>query len=136
MPGRLGFLVAALASIAAGLAVRLVPLGLSPFAVKYAGSALWGAMVFAGVGVLQLARPLAWRVAAALAIAVATELFRLYHAPGLDAFRLTLPGRLLIGRVFSPWNVVAYGLGITLAALLETVGQRAGIQAKRSVGTG
>jgi predicted membrane protein len=53
------------------------------------------------------------RVAAiALVVAVLVEFFRLYHTPWLDDFRLTLAGQLLIGRVFSPWNVVAYAAGI------------------------
>ena len=52
-------------------------------------------------------------------IAILAELFRLYHTPWLDAFRLTLAGALLLGRIFSWWNIVAYGLGIALAALFE-----------------
>lgn len=52
---------------------------------------------------------------AALLIAVAVELFRLWHTPDLDAFRLTAAGTLLLGRVFSPWNIAAYAAGIALA---------------------
>jgi hypothetical protein len=47
------------------------------------------------------------------------ELFRLVHAPWLDAFRLTTAGALLLGRVFSPWDVLAYGVGIALGMLLD-----------------
>jgi threonine/homoserine efflux transporter RhtA len=57
--------------------------------------------------------------AIAALIAIGVELFRLMHAPGLDAFRLTTAGALLLGRVFSPWNVVAYGFGIVAGALLD-----------------
>jgi hypothetical protein len=39
--------------------------------------------------------------------------------PWLDAFRLTTTGALLLGRVFSPWNMVAYGFGIAAGALLD-----------------
>ena len=60
------------------------------------------------------------RVAAgSLAVAVLVELFRLVHAPGLDAFRLTATGALLLGRVFSPWNVLAYAAGIAAAWALH-----------------
>jgi hypothetical protein len=52
-------------------------------------------------------------------IAIGVELFRLIHAPWLDAFRLTLPGALLLGRIFSPWNMLAYGVGIALAMGLD-----------------
>jgi threonine/homoserine efflux transporter RhtA len=52
-------------------------------------------------------------------IAVGVELFRLVHAPWLDAFRLTIAGALLLGRIFSPWNMLAYGFGIVLGMLLD-----------------
>ncbi|KQQ29326.1 hypothetical protein ASF53_18980 [Methylobacterium sp. Leaf123] len=110
---------AIVAVIAAGVGLRLVPLGLPKAVVKYGGSVLWGAMVY---GLVAFPRPKAatGRLAAvALALAVLVELFRLVHTPGLDAFRLTLAGQLLLGRVFSPWNVVAYAVGIGLAAALD-----------------
>jgi hypothetical protein len=50
------------------------------------------------------------------------ELFRLVHAPWLDAFRLTLAGALLLGRIFSPWDMLAYGVGIVMAMLLDRFG--------------
>lgn len=58
------------------------------------------------------------------AIAVAVELFRLVHTPALDAFRLTLAGALLLGRIFSPWDMVAYGMGIILAMALDGLAVR------------
>lgn len=116
---RLALLAAILIVIAAGIGVRLLPLGLPREVVKYAGSVLWGAMVY---GLLALVRPTAatGRLAAvALALAVLVELFRLVHTPELDAFRRTLAGQLLLGRIFSVWNVVAYAVGIGLAAGLD-----------------
>ncbi|MGN7123606.1 DUF2809 domain-containing protein [Methylorubrum thiocyanatum] len=116
---RLALLAAILIVIAAGIGVRLLPLGLPREVVKYAGSVLWGAMVY---GLLALVRPTAatGRLAAvALALAVLVELFRLVHTSELDAFRRTLAGQLLLGRIFSVWNVVAYAVGIGLAAGLD-----------------
>jgi hypothetical protein len=52
-------------------------------------------------------------------IAACVELFRLVHAPWLDEFRLTLVGALLLGRIFSPWDILAYGVGIGLGMLLD-----------------
>ena len=99
--------------IACGLVLTLVPLGLPAFWVHYAGACLWGAMVLLIVGaILPGARFSGIAVSVAALIALATEVLRLYHTPALDAFRLTLPGALLLGRIFSPWNVVAYWLGI------------------------
>ena len=103
--------------VLAGLLLRLWGPGVGlPFAVtKVGGSVLWGAMVY---GIAAASRPAArpGRLAAgAFAFAVLVELFRLVHAPWLDAFRLTLAGALLLGRVFSPWNVLFYALGIAMA---------------------
>ena len=107
--------------IVCGLALRGfgLGLGLPSFYVKYGGSLLWGAMVFFSVGtaVPRLSRWPTGLISAAIAICV--ESFRLVHAPWLDAFRLTLPGALLLGRIFSPWNLLAYGAGIILAGLLD-----------------
>ena len=52
---------------------------------------------------------------AAVAVAALVELSRLAHAPALDAFRLTAAGALLLGRVFSPWNLLCYAAGIAAA---------------------
>jgi hypothetical protein len=48
--------------------------------------------------------------------AALVELTRLYHSPGLDAFRLTLAGKLLLGRVFSYGHFPVYWGAIGLAA--------------------
>jgi hypothetical protein len=110
-----------LSIIASGLALRGfgLKLGLPASIVKYGGSVLWGAMVFflVGIAASALSRRSAASVSALIAICV--ELFRLVHTPWLDAFRLTLAGALLLGRIFSPWNVLAYGIGILLALLLD-----------------
>jgi Protein of unknown function (DUF2809) len=106
---------------ALGLALRGFGLGLGLPAgiVKYGGSVLWASMVFLLVAIVG--PRLQGRNAALLSIVIATsvELFRLVHAPWLDAFRLTLPGALLLGRIFSLWNMLAYGIGIILALLLD-----------------
>ena len=111
----------ALVVIACGLSLRWygLPLGLPAFVVKYGGSLLWATMVFLLVGVLlpQLSR--AQIAAIAAAIAVAVEFSRLVHTPWLDAFRLTTAGALLLGRIFSPWNLLAYAVGIAFGAWID-----------------
>jgi hypothetical protein len=52
-------------------------------------------------------------------IATAVECAKLYHQPALDAFRRTLPGILLLGRIFSIWDIVAYLLAIAIGASLD-----------------
>ncbi len=110
-----------LAVIVCGLALRKFGfgLGLRAAVVKYGGSLLWGTMVFflVATALPRLRRPEAATLA--LAIATCVELFRLVHTPWLDAFRLTTTGALLLGRIFSAWDIVAYGAGILVAALLD-----------------
>ena len=82
--------------------------------VKYGGSALWAAMVY---WLVAGAAP-GWRASrmgvTAAMVAAGVEGSKLVHAPGLDAFRLTLAGRLLLGRVFSGWDLLVYGVTILL----------------------
>jgi len=119
-------IVACLVVIAAGLALRRFgpSLGLPFGLVKYGGSVLWGTMVFLVVAIAAV-RWSGVRIAgAALLVAVAVELFRLVHTPELDAFRLTTLGALLVGRVFSPWNIVAYAAGIALGWAIDAPRKR------------
>jgi hypothetical protein len=111
--------------IVCGLALRGLGLrlGLPAFIVKYGGSVLWGTMVFFLVAIAgpSLSRQRITLISAVIAVAV--ELFRLVHTPALDAFRLTLAGALLLGRIFSPWDMLAYGVGIVLAIGLDRLAQ-------------
>jgi hypothetical protein len=113
-----------LAIIVSGLGLRGfgLGLGLPAFFVKYGGSVLWGTMVFflVAMAASNLSRRRIALISAAIAICV--ELFRLVHAPWLDAFRLTLAGALLLGRIFSAWDMLAYGVGIVLGMLLDRAG--------------
>lgn len=110
-----------LAVIACGIALRGwgFGLGLPAFVVKYGGSALWGTMVFLLVEMAASTRSRPRIALIAAGIAIGVELLRLVHFPWLDAFRLTLPGALLLGRIFSVWNMVAYGVGIAIGMLLD-----------------
>src|ERR1700744_5939636 len=107
--------------VVSGLALRGFgfSLGLSAFVVKYGGSLLWAAMVFFLIAMVASHLPRLTIGLIALSIAVAVELFRRVHAPWLDAFRLTLPGALLLGRIFSPWNMLAYAVAIAFAGWLD-----------------
>lgn len=117
----------ALATIAAGLILRLVPLGLPFFLTKYGGSMLWAAMVYLLLAALQ-PRQQPWVLGlVAGVLATLVELSRLYHTPGLDVFRLTLAGALLLGRVFSAWHFLDYWAAIALTAVLDWVVLRGGI---------
>ena len=100
-------------------------LGLPSVLVKYGGSMLWGTMVFFLVAIAAPGRS-HWRMVLISALlAVCVELFRLVHTSWLDDFRLTTAGALLLGRVFSPWNMLAYGAGIMLGMILDRLGRSA-----------
>jgi hypothetical protein len=116
-----------LSVIVCGLALRKfgLGLGLPSVLVKYGGSMLWGTMVFFLVAIAAPGRS-RWRMALISALlAVCVELFRLVHTPWLDEFRLTTAGALLLGRVFSPWNMLAYGAGIVLGMILDRLARSA-----------
>ena len=103
-------------TIAAGLALRMVPLGLPGSLVKHGGSALWALMIFWLVSTAFPRWPRIQSALVAIGIAFAVELSQLYHAPWLDAFRLTRPGALLLGRVFSTLDLIAYALAISIGS--------------------
>jgi Protein of unknown function (DUF2809) len=113
-----------LSIVICGLALRGFGhgLGLPPALVKYGGSVLWGTMVFflVAIAASRLSRRSVALISASIAVGV--ELFRLVHAPWLDALRLTVAGALLLGRVFSAWNMLAYGFGIAFGMLLDRLG--------------
>ena len=99
----------------------MVPLGLPAVLVKYGGSALWAVMVYWLVAfVLPQKAPRFLGLLAAV-VAAAVECFKLYHSAGLDAFRLTLAGKLLLGRVFSLQDIAVYWLAIVVAACLDAI---------------
>jgi hypothetical protein len=110
-----------LAIVISGLALRRFGFGLGLPApiVKYGGSILWGAMVFFLVAIAAPRRSRRNVALISAVIAVGVELFRLVHAPWLDDFRLTLAGALLLGRIFSAWDILAYGAGIGCAMGLD-----------------
>ncbi|MBD8689781.1 MULTISPECIES: ribosomal maturation YjgA family protein [unclassified Rhizobium] len=108
--------------ILAGLVLRRFgyDIGLPFVVVKYGGSILWGSMVFLLVASLLPCRNRGTAIVVACSVAVVVELIRLVHFPALDAFRATTAGALLLGRVFSLWNIACYLAGIGLAAVIAS----------------
>jgi hypothetical protein len=108
-----------LITIALGLAARFAPLGLPWFWSKYLGSMLWAAAPYWLLALLLPRMRSATLAALSAAIAILVELSRLVPERHIDHFRLTLAGRLLLGRYFSIKNIAAYVIAITLAAVLD-----------------
>jgi hypothetical protein len=106
-------------TLVVGLAVRFAPLGLPWFVVKYGGSTMWALMVYWVLAFLLPRSRAGWLAVAAGVIAALVEFQRLYHSPGLDAFRHSLAGILLLGNFFSLRDIVAYWLAIAVGAAVD-----------------
>jgi len=106
-------------TILAGLVIRFLRVGLPEVVVKYGGSVLWSLMIYWIVSMLMRSSRLSLIVSTTAIITAIVEIFKLYHTPALDAFRLTLPGILLLGRIFSTWDILAYWLAIIAGVLLD-----------------
>jgi hypothetical protein len=117
---RAAFLALACATIAAGLLVHLRGAALGPAARDVLGDALWALMIAAWAGVLAPRARCRARSLVAYAVCVGVEVSQLYHAPALDAARATPVGHLVLGSGFDPRDLVAYAMGVALAALLES----------------
>ena len=115
---RIPYLALALLTIALGLWVHR---GGIPDAVArdVMGDALWAMMMAWGFGVLLPTRRVLPRSAAALGVCVAVEVSQLVHTPTLDAIRQTTLGALVLGSGFDARDLLAYALGVGVAALLE-----------------
>lgn len=107
------------ATVMCGLTIRFAPLGLPSIVVKYGGSFLWALMIYWIVSALLPSTPLRTVALLSCGITTAVECFKLYHSRVLDAFRLTLSGALLFGRIFSVWDVVAYCVAIFAGVLID-----------------
>ena len=118
MRRRRWYLLIAAVTLVVGLVWRFVLVGLPPFLYKYGGSVLWAAMIYWIVAfVCPAARPVRLALVAGV-IATAVEFFKLVHTPALDAFRLTIAGKVVLGRFFYGSDFVAYyaGVGAGVAA--------------------
>ncbi|MCW2284765.1 hypothetical protein M2323_002652 [Rhodoblastus acidophilus] len=93
--------------------------GIPAFWVKYGGSALWAAMYFFFFALLFRARPREQVLYIAVLVCSLIEFIKLVHTPALDVFRLTTAGVWMLGKVFSPWNFLAYGAGLAGAYGLD-----------------
>jgi Protein of unknown function (DUF2809) len=107
------------ATMIAGLAIRFAPFGLPTVVVKYGGSILWALLIYWIISALLSSLRLLAVGLITAALTAAVEFFKLHHSPALDAFRLTIPGILLLGRFFTVWDILAYWLAISIGFLID-----------------
>lgn len=114
----------ALLLIALGLASRR---GYSPFPAvlgNYPGDALWAWVVMLCVAWLRPAMARGRLVSVALLIAFGIEFLQLYQAPWMQALRANKLAYLVLGNGFDPKDLLAYGAGIALGAVVDGLWQR------------
>ena len=117
-PPRLSLVLMAVTMIA-GLVIRFAHFGLPPVIVKYGGSMLWALMIYWIISAILPSLRLCAVALLTAGITTAVEFFKLSHAPALDAFRLTIPGILLLGRFFSAWDILAYWIAIVVGVVVD-----------------
>lgn len=111
------YVALALATIAVGLWVHRGGAGFGPVARDVVGDALWSTMILWWFGALMPHRSVWWRGTAALTVCVLVELSQLLHTEALDAVRQTSVGHLVLGSGFDLRDLVAYTIGILIAAV-------------------
>lgn len=116
---RLTFLVAAVATIVTGLVVHLRGTALPAAARDFAGDALWGMMIAWWMGVVAPRARLVPRGTCAFLICAAVEFSQRFHGAAIDAIRQTTVGHLVLGSGFDTRDLLAYAIGIVMAAVLE-----------------
>jgi hypothetical protein len=107
------------ATIALGLLSRHLPTSLPTWIAKDPGDVLYATMIYWLARVCCPGVAKSRSAATSLAICVAIEFLKLWHAPWLDAFRVTTIGRLTLGVGFHVSNLVCYALGIGLALAID-----------------
>ena len=116
---RRSYIALALGTIALGLGVHWRGAALGSTLQDLLGDALWAVMVAWLVGAAAPGVSLRLRAAVALAICAGVEMSQLYHTTALDALRRTTAGQLVLGSGFDPRDLMAYTVGVLVAAFLE-----------------
>ena len=114
---RVRFALAALATIALGLASR--PLGrVLPWLSDPLGDACYALLLFWLVRIAAPRLPVVRAAAVAFCLCTLVEISQLCHAPWLDAVRRTTAGHLVLGWGFDPIDLLWYALGAGAGAAL------------------
>jgi hypothetical protein len=116
---RLPYAAALIIVIILGLSARAFLPRVWPWFSKEAGDVLYAVAAYFLIVLLFPNLSVGRAAATALLYSCAVEAFKLVRAPSLDAFRHTLPGRLVLGAVFSWGDIACYFVGVALAALID-----------------
>lgn len=96
---------------------------LPPWLAKYLGDALWGLMIYLGIGLLLPAKSITFNGLSAGLVCATVECSQLYHVPWLDTVRQTWIGRMTLGYAFGWGDLFAYLMGIVFGMFFEWIMQ-------------
>jgi len=117
---RISFIALVGLVIASGLASRTYS-NVFPDAIrKYPGDALWSLMVMLAIGVLFPYSSTRKAALIALAVAFGVEFSQLIRWPWLVALRQNPAGHLVLGSGFHLPDLLAYTVGVSFGAFLES----------------
>lgn len=108
-----------LAGVASDFALRRATFILPWYIFQYAAAAFWAIALYALLGLLFPRLTPRQLALFSSAVAAVVEFSRLVHTPAFDAFRITLPGRFLLGRFFDPLDLAICWLAIVAIALFD-----------------
>jgi len=117
MRHRINYVILVIGVIVLGLLSR----ELSIWLPKWIGDILWGLMVFFIMGFLFRKKSTLNNALSSAVFSIVVEAAKLFHTPGIDAFRYTTAGGLLLGHAFSWQNILCYITGIAIGALGESL---------------
>lgn len=106
---RWGFVAAAAATVAIGLASRQIA-----WVPAWIGDVLWATTAYFIVSAIAPWADRWRRGAVALAFSYVIEVSQLYHQPWIDHIRQTTLGHLALGTTFTWTDLVAYTAGVAL----------------------
>ena len=89
------------------------------FAWKYGGSVLWTVALYSLLAALAPRLRPSSIALLSLLLSALVELSRLVHQPMLNAFRETIAGKLLLGRIFSLKDIAAYWIAVAALFFLD-----------------
>lgn len=109
-----------LITIALGLFARKVAYPYLPDLINdYLGDALWASMIFFIFRFLLIRKDVKPVAIYSLLFCFLIEISQLYHAPWIDTVRATTLGALVLGSGFLWSDLLAYTIGVSLAAALD-----------------
>lgn len=116
---RFAYLILALVCMASGLGIRYFGTGLPEFFKEYGPDTIWALMIFSIIAfILEKANTLTVFLAA-MVFTFGMEASQLYQAEWINNIRNTTAGALLLGAVFSFYDLATYLVGCLIGVLFD-----------------